>query len=180
MNKFIILTITFCNILIVTACGETQNKQSVEVNTAQEVEIEKQKTADVADVSFKDGMTGKVFHNYLQLKMALVNTDFIGAKTAAGNLSEAFTSEREELKSMAIAMAESENIDEQREIFSTFTNAVFPLVEENLMEGKIYKKFCPMALNDGAYWLSDIKEINNPYYGDKMLRCGRVDQEISK
>jgi hypothetical protein len=32
--------------------------------------------------------------------------------------------------------------------------------------------------NTGAHWLSNTKEIQNPYFGDKMLKCGRVDAEI--
>ena len=32
-----------------------------------------------------------------------------------------------------------------------------------------------MAFNNtGAYWLSNSKEIYNPYFGDMMLNCGRV------
>ncbi|MDP3446064.1 MAG: efflux RND transporter periplasmic adaptor subunit, partial [Ignavibacteria bacterium] len=43
----------------------------------------------------------------------------------------------------------------------------------------VYIAYCPMALGDkGAYWLSEIEEINNPYFGDIMLRCGEVKKEI--
>ena len=39
----------------------------------------------------------------------------------------------------------------------------------------MYKQFCPMAFNDqGGYWLSNSKEVRNPYFGDKMLKCGMV------
>jgi hypothetical protein len=31
---------------------------------------------------------------------------------------------------------------------------------------------------DGGDWLSTEKEIRNPYYGDEMLECGRVAEEI--
>jgi hypothetical protein len=29
---------------------------------------------------------------------------------------------------------------------------------------------------EGGYWLSDSKEIRNPYYGEKMLVCGNVEK----
>ena len=29
----------------------------------------------------------------------------------------------------------------------------------------------------GGYWLQDVKEINNPYFGAKMLRCGEIKKE---
>lgn len=168
------------SLIILSACGNSQNKQSAEINTADEEKMEKKETADVADASFTDEMTSKVFQNYLQVKMTLVNTDFEGAKTASKNLAEAFTDERAELKALATKISESENIEEQRKHFSALTNAVTPLIEENLASGTIYKKFCPMALNGGAYWLSDIEAINNPYFGDKMLRCGKVEEKMTK
>jgi hypothetical protein len=30
----------------------------------------------------------------------------------------------------------------------------------------------------GAMWLSESKEIKNPYFGDKMMECGSVEEEI--
>lgn len=44
----------------------------------------------------------------------------------------------------------------------------------------LYLQFCPMAFNnEGAYWLSDKKEIRNPYFGDMMLKCGEVKRTIN-
>jgi Cu(I)/Ag(I) efflux system membrane fusion protein len=44
----------------------------------------------------------------------------------------------------------------------------------------VYSQFCPMAdNNNGADWLSLEKQISNPYFGDKMLRCGRTKQTIN-
>ncbi len=43
----------------------------------------------------------------------------------------------------------------------------------------LYVQKCPMAnSNKGAIWLSTEKEIKNPYYGDDMLTCGSVIEEI--
>jgi Cu(I)/Ag(I) efflux system membrane fusion protein len=33
---------------------------------------------------------------------------------------------------------------------------------------------------DGAEWLSDSDQIRNPYFGDKMLTCGSVEDTITK
>jgi hypothetical protein len=43
----------------------------------------------------------------------------------------------------------------------------------------LYKDFCPMA-NDGkgAIWISELKEIKNPYYGKSMSTCGSVKETI--
>jgi hypothetical protein len=163
------------------ACADQENRQEVEVNTAKEVRKAKEQTADIADAGFVDGMTGKIFHNYLQLRTALVRADATEASVAAQNMSEAFTAERAKIKQTAQAIATSENIEEQRQLFSNITAQLEPLFEDNLNEGTIYKQFCPMAFdNEGAYWFSNIAEIRNPYFGDKMLSCGRIDKEISK
>lgn len=48
-----------------------------------------------------------------------------------------------------------------------------------ITSGEVYKQFCPMAFDgNGGYWLSDSKEVRNPYYGNKMLKCGSVNETI--
>ena len=59
--KTSILTLAF---IAIVSCKE---KQTVEINTPEEVKAAKKKTADIADQGFIDGMTGKVWHNYLQV-----------------------------------------------------------------------------------------------------------------
>jgi hypothetical protein len=44
-----------------------------------------------------------------------------------------------------------------------------------LSDKPVYVQYCPMA--DGS-WLSDEKQIVNPYYGKSMLSCGSVKSEI--
>jgi hypothetical protein len=52
-------------------------------------------------------------------------------------------------------------------------------VEGAVSSGAVYKAYCPMANNNqGATWLSDSKEIRNPYFGDKMLKCGSLKEEL--
>lgn len=41
----------------------------------------------------------------------------------------------------------------------------------------LYVQYCPMAMTKdgkGAYWLSEINEIQNPYMGKQMLTCGET------
>ena len=45
---------------------------------------------------------------------------------------------------------------------------------------KVYVDFCPMAFdNTGADWISDVQEIKNPYFGDKMMKCGSIKLELN-
>jgi hypothetical protein len=32
--------------------------------------------------------------------------------------------------------------------------------------------------NKGAMWISEMKEVKNPYFGAKMLTCGTVEEVI--
>jgi Cu(I)/Ag(I) efflux system membrane fusion protein len=42
-----------------------------------------------------------------------------------------------------------------------------------------YYQYCPMARGDkGAYWFSNIKKIENPYFGEAMLSCGETRETM--
>ena len=71
-------------------------------------------------------------------------------------------------------------IEHQREHFIMLSKDMADLVKTFGNGGQIlYKDFCPMA-NDGkgATWISEIKEIKNPYLGSKMPDCGSVKETI--
>ncbi|MGB3466553.1 MAG: DUF3347 domain-containing protein, partial [Cyclobacteriaceae bacterium] len=132
-------------------------------------------------VSFVDGATGKISHNYLHLQRALFNSDLSASKKVAASLSESLTDERKSLKMIAENMAAAESLKTIRSQFSAFTNEVESLITDALTAGTIYKQFCPMAEdNNGAYWLADVKDIRNPYFGDRMAKCGKTISSISK
>lgn len=43
----------------------------------------------------------------------------------------------------------------------------------------VHLMHCPMAFgNRGANWLQSQEQVNNPYYGARMLRCGEVTETI--
>jgi len=161
--------------IFLAACGEKQNKK----NASEDVESSIRETVDMTDAAFSDGMTGKVFQNYQQIRVALVNSDADDVQVAAGNMAENFAGEHEDVKSMALAMADTDDLKEQRELFSELTGKVEPIFKETISEGTIYKQFCPMAFKgEGGYWISSVEKIRNPYYGEKMLKCGKVVAKI--
>jgi Cu(I)/Ag(I) efflux system membrane fusion protein len=46
-------------------------------------------------------------------------------------------------------------------------------------EAPLFVQFCPMAFgNSGATWIAGSEEINNPYFGAMMLRCGEVKKQL--
>lgn len=78
----------------------------------------------------------------------------------------------------ATVISESKDISEQRKVFENFSNNMTELAKViDLSDDTIYQMYCPMK---DAYWLSDEKEIKNPYFGNTMLTCGKVVDTIEK
>ncbi|MGY5851623.1 DUF3347 domain-containing protein [Salegentibacter sp. F14] len=137
----------------------------------------KQYGGEAMNAEFKDETTAKVYTLYVGIKDALVNTDAKTTKDKAQELSQ--TKATAEVIAAAEEIASSEEINKQREAFSDLTAAMEKQLEGALASGEIYKQYCPMAFEGkGDYWFSNSKDIFNPYYGEKMLKCGRVDATI--
>lgn len=61
-------------------------------------------------------------------------------------------------------------LDHQREHFVSLSKDVNDLIMMFGFTQKLYQDFCPMADDGkGAIWISEIKEIKNPYLGAKNL-----------
>ncbi len=126
----------------------------------------------------------KVIAAYLTLKDALVASNVAVASEAATKLKECLYGNTEKLAKdafdKATAIAESNNLDNQRALFYPLSESVLEMaITSKSKEVKLYKQYCPMAFdNQGAYWLSDSKDILNPYFGDAMLRCGMVQEKL--
>ncbi|NND63251.1 MAG: DUF3347 domain-containing protein [Flavobacteriaceae bacterium] len=164
------------------SCGNETKKQTEEpeievVETTQTKEY----TSSDAEVAFKDEKVGEAYHKYIAVKTALVNTDATATATAASDLMTAFANVgvEEEVLTATQNISETEDVEIQRQAFVDVTAAMEAMLDGALESGTIYKQYCPMAFDfTGASWLSSSKEILNPYFGDKMLRCGKVQAEI--
>ncbi len=128
-------------------------------------------------MGFTDKETGKIFSAYLEIKNALVADDSKKVMSEAVILTKFTTNEV--LGGALSSIIETEDIEAQRKAFVIVTEQVENLVKETLSSGEVYKQHCPMAFNnEGGSWLSAEKEIRNPYFGDRMLTCGKVTVTI--
>lgn len=76
----------------------------------------------------------------------------------------------------ATAISESADIKDQREHFASLSNNMAELAKVvKFTSQPIYKAYCPMKK---ANWLSNGKEIKNPYFGNAMAGCGEVTETI--
>ncbi len=179
----IILTSAILGLLI--ACGN--NKKQPELRS-----VSHEKTATTTDgdlnavaqkttTSFKQNELGTIYNNYLDVKAALVNTDATTAQAKATVMVTTLKETKADQKTLvaALAIASNNDINKQRESFEALTEATELLLKNAISSGEVYKQYCPMAFDGrGASWLSDSKEIRNPYFGNKMLKCGLVKETL--
>ena len=135
---------------------------------------------------------------YLQVKNALTEDNGRGAASSAGEMITAIS--RMEISALSPESkkiydevigdikehaehigANGGNIEHQREHFELLSQDMIDLVKTSGSNQTLYREFCPMYNNNkGGTWLSEIKEIKNPYLGKKMPDCGEVKEEIRK
>lgn len=123
---------------------------------------------------------------YLQMKDAFVqdNTSEISAQASKmlAHLAIDIQEPKEaketiiNVKSALEKIAKETNLEKQRVYLVGLSDNFIKFIEKNMqVDTPLYVQQCPMANNDqGAVWLSTEKEVRNPYYGDKMLKCGSV------
>lgn len=74
------------------------------------------------------------------------------------------------------AIADTKDIGRQRTAFSNLSNNMIAVARSvKLTSEPVYIQYCPMKK---AYWLSDKKTVENPYYGSSMLSCGEITDTI--
>jgi len=80
----------------------------------------------------------------------------------------------------AIAAIKDETCEKQRIEFDHLSSAMYGLLKAvDIKNAGAYHTYCPMAFNDrGAFWLSEKSEVENPYFGKKMLECGEVTDSL--
>ncbi|MEZ7496994.1 DUF3347 domain-containing protein [Leeuwenhoekiella aequorea] len=141
----------------------------------------------------QDAKAEAILTDYFKLKDALVADDNAKAKelgaslaTTLGklNISEYTDTQQSDLKDIVEdAVEHAEHISEsdiahQREHFKVLSKDVTDMVAITGTENTLYQQFCPMY-DGGSAWLSTSKDVKNPYYGSKMLTCGKVQKEIN-
>lgn len=156
--------------------GEEMDHDDMDHTTGDDVVIDDEITAE-----FQNEEIASVYQHYINIKQALVQTDAEMAQDRAkGMIADLETEEGfDNLATAARSISTSNDVNEQRVAFSDLTKAMEAQLQGALASGEIYKQYCPMAFEGkGDAWFSNTKEIRNPYYGDKMLKCGRVEATI--
>ncbi|MFB9079172.1 DUF3347 domain-containing protein [Flavobacterium procerum] len=139
-------------------------------------------------VEKREAAKKEITNNYLALKNNLLVSDSIAVVKNAAALKNslnnfrfkkltldqmnAATVARREIMDLAAAVAATKNINKQRKIFQELSAKFWDLAPKfKAADTTLHLQVCPMT---SAMWLSDSKEIKNPYYPKNMLTCGEV------
>ena len=134
--------------------------------------------------------------NYLTLKNALTKDDAKGAANAGKILYATFNAVKvntidAKLKKEYLDIADdakehaehiganADKLEHQREHFVMLSKDINDLIKLFGTKQKLYQDYCPMANEGkGAIWISEVKDIKNPYQGSKMLTCGSMKKAL--
>jgi hypothetical protein len=124
------------------------------------------KDALVAENSQEAGQQAKA----LLAAMGAVET---GQQATYAALSGKLKADAEEIERL------SGDIEAQRRHFKGLSANMIALAKAVPVQEAIYVQYCPMADgNQGASWLSKESPIRNPYFGSRMLACGKVKETL--
>ena len=81
---------------------------------------------------------------------------------------------------MKEAVKQAENADDIhffRLAFKEISEQLLTALKNQGYEGDLFKQYCPMY-EGGSAWISDKEEIENPFYGSQMHKCGETVEKI--
>lgn len=196
-----ILAIAFVTLTTMSCKNDTKkadsdgNMQAMEMNAESEEHHDNDNAAssdrDITESTQKNGATSEIIDSYLQIKNALVIDDKDGAAEGATVMLTAFSNfdmdkltgdtHKEYMEILESAKEQAEHIakspiDHQREHFETLSTDISDLIALLGTDKTLYQDYCPMKK---VSWLSEIKDIKNPFYGSKMLTCGNIQKQIN-
>ncbi|WP_240452854.1 DUF3347 domain-containing protein [Sphingobacterium sp. xlx-130] len=137
-----------------------------------------------------------IFDKYFSIKDALVSADTKKASSNATALAAAIKAldmgklsaeehtvwmkVRKELSLNTESIVKSKELVKQRTALNSLSKNIYELAKVSNLEATIYYQQCSMYNNGkGGTWLSKSPAIKNPYYGSKMLSCGRTIEKLN-
>ncbi|MXV50525.1 DUF3347 domain-containing protein [Pedobacter sp. HMF7647] len=168
----------------VISCNQTENKSEEKVTVSADSTRNNSTILAGNDLKVENAALTDIYATYIQLKDDLVKSDSKEAANVSAKLAGQLKDNNDYLKIVEKAndISKTDDLKKQRLYFSDLSDEMIKAVKASKVEsGKAFVQYCPMAKNgEGAYWLASEKEIRNPYYGDEMLNCGDVKEEITK
>lgn len=195
-----VITFTSCN----NSRGKTEHEghdmSDMNKDTVRQVSATDDKEVKAVNITFTNldqnaaAFFREIVGHYLDIKNALANDNDSEAASAAKAMYKAirkldkslltadqkkiYDAIEDDLKEHAEHIGKNaDEIKHQRLHFSMMSEDVYYLVKAFGGGRTLYHDHCPMYNeNKGAMWLSESKDIRNPYFGNKMMTCGSVEE----
>jgi len=170
----------------------TPNKKQLGKNSKTENKL----AVDTTNHQHTEHLSTLITH-YLNMKNALTQDQFLDAQNHLTNFKQEVTKSsamnnhpdhskmhQQHHAAMVKAVEEASdaaNIDAFRKAFIAISeNLIMALDNQHFDAQQLYLQYCPMANNgEGAEWISEEKEIRNPFYGRQMHNCGETVESIN-
>jgi signal transduction protein with GAF and PtsI domain len=198
--KNLVLKIAFVTISL-AACNNSSNKSTIsEKNRSNSLDKSQAEyindSTSSAGVAMKTVSIRAIINAYLQMKNAFTEDNTSDAATAGKTLETVFKNFDKSVLTMpqkksfedivGDAKEHAEhigknggNIKHQREHFVLLSKDIYDLIKTFGTEQVLYKDFDQMVnKGKGAFWISETKEIKNPYMGKAMLNSGTIKETI--
>src|SRR4051794_18081677 len=179
---------------LLAACNSNDNQSTTDYTKTSDTIQESTSTATLPNQ--QPASVNGLVTAYIDMKNALTNDNGNEAASAGKQFSEAvakvdegslsaaqkkvYDDVKDDIKENAEHISTNGGkIAHQREHFDILSKDMYDLVKAFKSSQTLYQDHCPMY-NDGkgATWLSEVKDIKNPYLGKKMPDCGTVKEEI--
>lgn len=174
-------------VLSFTACNSTGSKQTNNTDSVQ--------TGPVTKPANNEKSSNGIITGYVNLKNSLANDNGSAAAKNGQEILDALSKfdastltpeqKRVFLSLVGDIKENSEHISEngdkiahQREHFEMLSKDMYDLIKATGASKEMYLDSCPMYDNGKATWLSESKEIKNPYLGKKMPDCGAIKETL--
>ena len=183
----------------IDAAAQLNNQVSMmnkEVNIKKEKMIGVPNFQEATPTAFKEQLNA-LANEYILLKDAFVATDATTASVAAkqfltqlekvdmnlvkGDAHTYWMDQLNALQSHGKRITETNEVEVQRKQFGFVSDGLINSLEAFGTSGEaFYVQHCPMAFNNqGGDWISKEEQIKNPYFGDKMMKCGLVKKTFN-
>lgn len=182
MYKFMALVI-LSFVFILSACGGNSGQQESGADAKAVSPQFRSQLSDAVNIYFeiKDALVAadaeKAAEEAQSFKAALAKVD---AASLKAEKAAAWQERLAGFQTTLDAITANDDIEKQRAAFLELSKAVIGSVKDfGPLNTAVYVQYCPMAFNNtGGEWLSNSKEILNPYFGDAMLHCGAVTETV--
>ncbi|HSB71588.1 MAG TPA: hypothetical protein VLT62_19855 [Candidatus Methylomirabilis sp.] len=138
-------------------------------------------TAGAAENGLLKEPAKAVLENYEKIQRALAADSMTGVPESARTIAKAIRDDNGKRLPLSVAaeaekLAGAQDLRTARRAFKPLSTSLIGWLADNRVESTGYlETYCPMA---DASWLQKDEQINNPYYGKRMLHCGAFDRRF--